>query len=196
MDEIKERSPVLNQAVDKAEETGQRTDLPAFAAASEATILSARESPSDRQTPSVSAVLEEHRHSFEHSLDYLLTHADSLRRRRTRKIRADRILARYVVLSAALSSVGSVELYRVALWGINSLSNKRLRLAERIANELEIKSSTSAALGVVIRGLRGFIIGIFLIVFLAVMILSWLSITADNPDGSKDVLSTVVLFSR
>jgi hypothetical protein len=101
----------------------------------------------------------------------------------------DSLLARYVELVTPLSTAGSVELYRVALIGIGAHKAGRTQVASRIADELNFATSTSAALGEVMRGLVIFIFGFGFLVFALAYSFVGLSFTGFDMSG---VYKTIV----
>jgi hypothetical protein len=85
----------------------------------------------------------------------------------TRNPEDEMLAASYVRLLGALFDARNVELYQVALLGLQALRSGRQSLARQIARELSYQTSTSAALGQVMRGLIWFLIGLAVLVFVA-----------------------------
>jgi hypothetical protein len=105
---------------------------------------------------------------------------------------AEALLARYVELHGALSASASAQLYRVAIIGLEALSKYRLTIADRIATELEFKTSTSAALGQVMRGLVRFVAcftGLIILVLFPLFVYSFLATNADEIERQKALLT-------
>jgi hypothetical protein len=186
MDEVDEPSPPRNRAIPASGGTNKSAD----GISSEPTRSNEHDTsskPSEAQATaqpaSIITAFEELRRSFEDSLNYLVRRPDTLQPASRGETRADTLLARYVELHGALSTLANAQLYRIAIIGIDAFSANRLRLADRIATELEFKTSTSAALSQVMRGLVRFLIYLLSISLLAVLFSSWFFVT--NADDVK-----------